>query len=49
MACNLKTACLRLTWHDAQQYVLSVSSSGRLQYFHHLEKVKKQNAFLCKF
>ena len=51
-ALDLKTADLRnliLDQHNTQQYILSVSQKVRLQYFSHLEKIKNQNAFSCKF
>ena len=52
MAHNLGTACLmslHLDQHNAQQYIVNVSSKRRLQCFFHLEKIKKQNAFPCNF
>ena len=47
MTHNLRGACfwnLNLNYHHAQQYTVNVSSKGRL-----LEKMKKQNAYPCKF
>ena len=49
---NSKAVCLRslnLGQHNAQQYILNVSSKVRLQYFFRLEEIKKQNTFPCKF
>ena len=44
MAHNLGTACLmtlHLDQHNAQQYIVNVSSKRRLQCFFHLEKNKE--------
>ena len=48
---NLRRACFwsfNLNQYNAQQYILNVSSKGRLSCFFHLEKIKNRNAYPCK-